>query len=108
MAAGVVRGNRFASLRDFRRISSIVRAHQGSVCAGCRNRLRRRSRRFGGCLGDWKSARKMVTKYPLLRPAIAFAAGIFVARWVPFNWGIGVWAAALLGGDAAFFKGAQP
>lgn len=45
----------------------------------------------------------MVTKYPLLRPAIAFATGILIASWLPFTWQIGFVFAALLATAAGFW-----
>ena len=47
----------------------------------------------------------MVTKYPLLRPAIAFAFGILFASWLPLMWQVGFAAAALLAFIASVWSG---
>ncbi|HUS37288.1 MAG TPA: ComEC/Rec2 family competence protein, partial [Verrucomicrobiae bacterium] len=46
----------------------------------------------------------MVTKYPLLRPAIAFATGILIASWLPLIWQVGFIFSALLAVASAFCK----
>jgi competence protein ComEC len=46
----------------------------------------------------------MVTKYPLLRRAIALATGIVIASWAPFTWQIGFIFAGLLAIAALFGK----
>lgn len=46
----------------------------------------------------------MVTKYPLLRPAIAMAGGILLARWLPLIWQAGFALAAALALAASFSK----
>jgi ComEC/Rec2-related protein len=46
----------------------------------------------------------MVTKFPLLRPAIAIALGILIASWLSLNWQLGFGVAALLGVAGFFWK----
>ena len=45
----------------------------------------------------------MVTKFPLLRPAIAIALGILIASWLSLNWQLGFAAAGLLGVASLFW-----
>ena len=55
-------------------------------------------------MGDRQSAQEMVTKFPLLHPAIAIALGILVASWLSLNWQLGFGAAALLGITGLFWN----
>src|SRR4051812_30788474 len=55
-------------------------------------------------MDDRQSAEEMVTKYPLLRPAIALALGILIASWLSLNCKLGFGAAALLGAAGCFWK----